>query len=65
MERDAGDTYNRTEYERLTRELHEGQRDLLPRRTVRQIVKDEWITALVVLVIFVIPMLLALKGAIL
>lgn len=62
--------YDRAEYERALKgegpwanHIH-AQPNRRPRRTFQQIVKDEWITVLVVLVIFVIPMLLALKGAI-
>lgn len=52
------------EYDRLTRELHGGLRAHSPRRTFRQVMKDEWIAVLVVLAIVGVPMLLAVKGAI-
>ena len=52
------------EYQRLTREYRAAQQKLLPAKTLRQHVADNWTTAVAVLVIIVIPMALAVKGAI-
>jgi hypothetical protein len=57
---DSKPTYNREEYERLTRELHTEQQKLLPRKTLGQHVADNWVAVVAILVVIVIPVLYGL-----
>lgn len=62
---DSKSTYDRAEYDRLTRELHGEQQKLLPRKTFGQHVADNWVAAVAILVVIVIPVLYGVftKGA--